>query len=73
MFGLSSGCLGMVLRMGVYFVDLSTLVADSRLALVVYGYTITPPLILMASVWGSHLADDGNNTLRNFSHRYQTF
>lgn len=50
--GLLSGCrhVGVVLRMGVYVVDSSTLVADSRLAPAVYGHAITHPLILIASV-----------------------
>lgn len=43
--GLLSGCLGVVLRMGVYVVDSSTLVADSRLAPAVDGHTITHPVI----------------------------
>ena len=68
--GLPSGCLGVVLRVRV--VDSSTLVADSRLAPTFYGHTMTHPLILMASVWGGHLADEGNTTLKNSAHESQS-
>lgn len=45
--GLSSGCLGVVLRVVVDIIDSSKLMADSRLAPMVYGHTITYLLILI--------------------------
>lgn len=49
--GPSSGCLGVVLKVGVDVVDLSTLVTNSRLAPVVYGRTITHPLQFEVTIW----------------------
>lgn len=44
---------------------MSTSMQVSGLAPTVYGCTVAPPLIPLASVLGSYLADEGNNTLKH--------